>query len=197
VPNNIVFQLAILLFLGWSAKGDDNLLVWRGFTGVNDMLRRSSKAQQLLSPYMADLNRATLQRQMARLIPKLSSKKKPVDFRPKLSTTSKKKRLACAKRLLRLPMKQLRGVIFLDAKKLWIEPGNFKVYMLDKDLAVEDCRLPEGKQNSGVSLHYYAAVNAELGVVHSVWVTGTTDLEKGYKTLVSQTTDSAALIDFA
>jgi hypothetical protein len=36
-----------------------------------------------------------------------------------------------------------------------------------------------------VSLHYYAAVNAELGVVHFVWVTGTTELEKGYITLVS------------
>jgi hypothetical protein len=185
VPNKVVFQLALLLLLGWTAQGDDNMLVWRGFTGLNDMLRRSTKAQHLLSPYMRDLNRASLQRQMARLIPKLSSKKKPVDFRPKLSTTSKAKRLACAKKLLRLPMKQLRGVIFLDAKKLWIEPGNLKVYMLDKSLAVEDCRLPEGKKNIGVSLHYYAAVNAELGVVHFVWVTGTTELEKGYITLVS------------
>jgi hypothetical protein len=184
VPYKVIMQLVVLLFLGWTARADDNVKVWRGFTGIDDMMKRSAKARRLLAP-CGPLKHASVWKRMKQLIPKLSSKKKPVDHKQTLDARTKQLRKACALELLRLSRDQLDGIIFLDAKKLWVAPGTHKVYMLEKGLAVEDARLPQGKANSGTSLHYYAAVNALMGVVLFQWVTGTSELQKGYRTLVS------------
>lgn len=184
VSNKIIMQLAVLLFLGWTARVDDNVKVWRGFTGIEDLMQRSAKARRLLAP-CGPLKYASVWKRMKRLIPKLSKKKKPIDHKQTLEPSTKHLRKACALKLLQLSRDQLDGIIFLDAKKLWVAPGSHKVYMLEKGLAVEDARLPQGKPNSGISLHYYAAVNALMGVVLFQWVTGTSELQKGYRTLVS------------
>lgn len=184
VSVKIIMQLAVLLFLGWTARADDNVKVWRGFTGLDDLMQRSPKARRLLAP-CGPLKNASVWRRMKQLIPKLSSKKKAVDHKQTLKARTKQLRMECALKLLQLSRDQLDGIIFLDAKKLWVAPGSQKVFMLEKGLAVEDARLPQGKPNSGISLHYYAAVNAVMGVVLFQWVTGTSELHRGYKTLVS------------
>lgn len=56
---------------------------------------------------------------------------------------------------------------------------------MDPDLVVEDGRIAKGSLKGGTVLHYYAAVNAKLGVVYFCWVTGTTDKPKVYLTRVS------------
>jgi hypothetical protein len=106
-----------------------------------------------------------------------------VDFKEKLDPSVKRARKRCAKKLMRYSMEQLQGVVFLDAKKLWVEPGDLQVYMMDKSEPVEDGRLPQGTGNCGVALHYYAGVNAHKGVALFRWVTGTSGLNKGYLTL--------------
>ena len=127
----------------------------------------------------------SLHRRMRQLVPSLARSKRRVDIKSVLDPAVKNKRKLAASKLRRLPMKQLNAVVWMDAKKLHISgPGKLSVYTDDPDEVVEDARQPQGKFNSGHVLHYYAAVNAILGVVTFVWVTGTTGLNTGYTTTV-------------
>jgi hypothetical protein len=114
--------------------------------------------------------------------------KRQVDFKTDLDPRTKAERVEVATELDKLVVEELRGVVFIDAKSLYVKPPkHYKVFDPDKKRVTEDPRLPKGKFNTGVKLHYYAAVNALIGVVVFVWVTGTAGLRRDYRTLVSYT----------
>ena len=120
------------------------------------------------------------------MVPWLAACKRSVDFKTELDPETKAEREKVAGELQQQTLEELQGVVWIDAKKLAIKPPKgLKVYDHDTKRVVEDARLPKGKFNRGIVLHYYAALNARVGVVAFVWVTGTTGFKKKYKTKVS------------
>lgn len=71
--------------------------------------------------------------------------------------------------------------MWLDAKKWWVRPEKLRVWGSKaggRIIADHPSLFMSGKT---VCLHYYAVVNAELGPVAIMWVTGTTGMRKRYK----------------
>jgi hypothetical protein len=185
VPEAAVAECAKALLAGYKVDGADGVQVRRGFTSVKAAVdsEKAPTIKKVINKY--DITVPSLHRRMRQLVPSLARSKRRVDIKSVLDPAVKKKRKLAASKLRRLPMKQLNAVVWMDAKKLHISgPGKLSVYTDDPDEVVEDARQPQGKFNSGNVLHYYAAVNAILGVVTFIWVTGTTGLHTGYTTTV-------------
>lgn len=189
-------QLADLLVEGLHITVK-RLQVWRGFRGLADARRHSTKVQDILDEYPPDLDLKSVQRRINHVAPWLPACKRTVDFKTELDPATKVERVKVSRELQKKTLEELKGVVFIDAKKVHVQPGKgYAVYDRDKERVVEDPRLPKGKFDSGIVLNYYAAVNALVGVVVFAWVTGTTGLKRVYKTLVRYTswTDLAASI---
>jgi hypothetical protein len=103
------------------------------------------------------------------------------------SSNNKLERMIYCQLMLWLPehmmMQLLFRVFWIDAKKLWVVPKGEAVYApKGADLYVEH-PLARGGKGQPVCIHYYIAVNAVLGPVLFMPVTGTTGLaEMGYPT---------------
>jgi hypothetical protein len=185
VPEAAVIECAKALLAGYTVKGEHGVKVRRGFTSLKAAVEsdKAPKLKKAVQQYGITI--PSLHRRMRKVVPSLAHAKRRIDIKSVLDPAVKKQRKLGAAILRRLPMKQLRAVVWMDAKKLHVSgAGKLSVYTDDPDEVVEDARLPQGKFSSGHVLHYYAAVNAILGVVTFVWVTGTTGLNTGYTTTV-------------
>lgn len=181
LPDATIFLLAKLLILGyWLCV--DGKKVWRGFTSL-EAARGVKEAKQInkeLDKY-PDVKLASVAKRIRSLVPWTQKVKRTVDTKHSTRPETKAQRLSICQDLRRLLLLKgptlMDAVTFIDAKKMFIAPAkHMQVYNMDYDLVNEDVRLPQGKQHNGKGLHYYAGVNAKLGVVIFVWVTGTTGL---------------------
>lgn len=190
-------ELAELMANGYHIKVK-RLQVWRGFCSLKDAMEHCPRVQDILAEYPADVDLKSLQRRIYKVAPWLKACKRSVDFKTELDADTKAERAEAAAEMQQQALEELRGVVYTDAKKLHVKPPKkIKVYTLDADRVVEDGRLPQGKFGKGIVLHYYAAVNALIGVVAFAWVTGTTGLRKGYKTQVGMhAVELHVLIDY-
>lgn len=167
-------------------KSINKVKVWRGFSGLRDACsnRKYGKPiRKVLEKYDPDIDLESAMRRIKAVVPWLGNLKRNVDFKMQLSPEVKNERKTLAELMRGLSIAELEAVIWLDAKKYYVEPGSYKVYCMDPDMVVEDPRIPKGS-SKGTVLHYYAAVNAKLGVVYFCWVTGTTGLATVYTTRV-------------
>jgi hypothetical protein len=163
--------------------------MWRGFTSIEDAWCCSDalKIRQHLAE--TGIQPRTLWRNMLKHCPLIEACKQSVDIKAELTEEVKDERRKVAGQLRRWPQVKLETVVWIDAKKLYIAPGQLKVYGLsNNDRVVVDSRMKMGKSSTGVVLHYYSAVNALEGVIDLVWVTGTTDLSKTRKPGVTKVT---------
>ena len=72
--------------------------------------------------------------------------------------------------------RHLSRVIWIDSKKLYVVPKAQRVWAPpDAELTVEDPHMP-ATGRTVKAINYYAAVNAVLGPVCFIPVTGTTDI---------------------
>jgi hypothetical protein len=143
-----------------------------GFTSIQHALEHSPELRNILE--RSRVTPATLLRHMRRAQPNLVQR--ALRFRPPLSQKNRKLRLQLAKRNRRLLHDQpayWRRVIWLDAKKLWVRPEGGLVWT-DRRRPLPILSYP-GYSSSGRAqlLHYYAAVQADLGPIGIVFVTGT------------------------
>jgi hypothetical protein len=189
VPKGAVLKCAKALLKGYTVKGDKGVKLRRGFTSLRDAVDsgkgEASTIKQTINQYGISI--PGLHRRMRQVVPSLARSKRRIDIKNILDPSVKNQRKTAAAKLRRLPMKQLNAVTWLDAKKVHVSGvGKLSVYTMDPDEVVEDARKPQGNFSSGFVLHYYAAVNAILGVVTFIWVTGTTGLDTGYTTKVPQ-----------
>lgn len=134
-----------------------------------------------------------LWRRMTNLLPMLRKKKRVLDIKATLTAATKKERYRVSGQLSRWSLKRLRTVVWIDAKKLYVKVNgdNKKVYSEEREV-FEDETVPQGKLSSGKVLHYYAGINALVGVVHIAWVSGTTGINgtrgrRTFRTKVSRT----------
>jgi hypothetical protein len=171
---------------GYFATNSEGKEVWRGWTSLRAAAASGPAYCHKIKQVLAEgLSVRRLWAGMKAVCPEIVKCKRTIDLRASLSDEVKLMRKAMAGQHKRLPKKKLQQVIWIDAKKIHVVPEGIKVYT-DRDTEViEDPRLKQGKFNTGITLHYYSAVNALLGVVSFVWITGTTGLEKGYQTQVS------------
>lgn len=186
ISDTDALELAQLLVAGYYKKVAKKK-VWRGFSGLADAqsnVKYGKHVRRILDKYPPDMDLESATRRIKDVVPWLGSMKKNVDYKMQLSPENKEDRLEMAAWMRHLSIAELEAVIWLDAKKYYVEPGTYKVYCMDPDLVVEDGRIPKGSLKGGTVLHYYAAVNAKLGVVHFCWVTGTTGKAKIYYTRV-------------
>lgn len=192
VPRADVIECAKALMAGYTVPGAAGVKVRRGFTSLKAAVdsEKAPKIKKVIST--CGITIPGLHRRMRKVLPSLASCKRRVDIKSVLNPLVKTQRQKAAGALRRLPMKQLKAVVWMDAKKLHISgPGKLSVYTDNPDEVIEDARKPQGKFNSGNVLHYYGAVNAILGVVTFAWVTGTTGLNAGYTTKVSDSHSTA------
>jgi hypothetical protein len=185
VTDEEVKDVIYSLCKGFFVKGEHGQDVWRGYSSLRDAVE-SGKAL-VINRIMADSNISVsgLWRRMTVYWPHIRHQRRRVDVKAALTPEVKAERMRGAAELRRWPTKKLDTVIWIDAKKLYITPGNMSVYTVDPDEVVEDPRLPQGKFSSGTQLHYYAGVNSFTGVASFVWVTGTTGMVSRYTTFVS------------
>jgi hypothetical protein len=185
VTDEQVKEVIMAFCKGFIVQGERGHDVWRGYRSLRDAVE-SGKAE-VINKIIEDSGIAvrTLWRRMTTYWPNIRNQRRRVDVKAALSPAVKAERKAGAAELRRWPTKKLDIVTWIDAKKLYITPGNLEVYSVDPDRVVEDPRLPQGKFSSGTQLHYYAAVNSLTGTVSFVWVTGTTGLITNYTTYVS------------
>jgi hypothetical protein len=184
ISDEHALELADLLVEGFKVTVE-RLRVWRGFGSLKDAAKHNARVQEILSMYTPGLDMKTVQQRINHLAPWLPACKKKVDFKTELDPATKAEREEVAAKLQRLTLKQLQGVVFIDAKSVKVKvPKSTKVYDNARQRVVEDARLPKGKFHTGLTLYYYAAVNALVGVVLFAWVTGTTGKSRTYKTQV-------------
>jgi hypothetical protein len=182
VSDKQINECADEFLAGFRVAGEGEVMVHRGYTSLEAAVKsgHAKKITAALKESKQDVR--GLWRRMVHLRPDMHSYKHSVDFKSALSPAQKEaRRQACAV-LRRWPMKKLRRVIYIDAKKLYVKPGRLEVYSLHKDEVVEDRHLLPGH---GIQLYYYAGVNSEEGVVVFVWVTGSTGEPPRYTTYVS------------
>jgi hypothetical protein len=154
-----------------------------GFPTLHDALQYSTELRSILE--RSKCSPATLLRHMRRAQPNLVQRAQR--FRPPLSKKNRALRLELARRNLRLLHDKptyWRRVIWVDAKKLWVKPKGGLVWT-DRRRPLPPLPFP-GFSSSGKSvlLHYYAAVNADLGPIGMVFVTGTPGQTRKYKASV-------------
>jgi hypothetical protein len=183
VPDGEVLECALELVKGYTIEVE-GVTIRRGFTGLAAAVLsgHAPKIKGVLQQYGISVK--GLYRRMLSVMPELPSHKAKVDIKQKLTIKVKDARMKAAGKLRRWSLKKLRTVVWMDAKKIYICPKALKVYTLDPDEVVEDERLPQGKFSSGIVLHFYSAVNALVGLVKLIWVTGTTGVDHGSKTMV-------------
>jgi hypothetical protein len=178
-------ELALLLLQGYHRRFKKKKL-WRGFSGLKDAIQNTQhggKIRSIMAQYDADIDLDNVMRRINDVVPWLRKHKTKVDYKMEHTLENRKERLHIAKQLQHANIDELNAVISLDAKKVYIQPEQYTVYNMDKGLVVEDARIPINSKD-GYVMYYYAAVNALLGVVLFRWVTGTSELNRGYKTKV-------------
>jgi hypothetical protein len=170
---------------GYIVEGEGGRDVWRGFTSLEDAVESGLAAT--INTILQDTGILVrgLWRRMTSLWPNIRNMRRGVDVKCVLSPEVKEERRKAAAAMRRWATKKLDTVVWIDAKKLYITPGNLQVYTLNPDQVVEDPLLPQGRFNNGKCLHYYSAVNSMTGVISFVWVTGTNGLPSRYTTYVS------------
>jgi hypothetical protein len=179
-------QQCVQAFLsGYNVEEEGGVKVKRGFTSIQQAVESGHALKINEIVQKSGITIPSLWRRMLQLKPDLHTYKCAVDYKSRLSPAQKHARVLACAQLRRWPMKKLKRVIWMDAKKLYVTPGHLEVYTLDKDHVVEDQRLPPGSFNNGVKLYYYAGVNAEEGVVDFQWVTGCDEEPSRYTTYVS------------
>jgi hypothetical protein len=183
VPDSEVLECTIELVRGYTVEVE-GIDIRRGFTSLAAaaLSGKAPKIKGVIEQYGISVK--GLYRRMLSVMPELPNYKAKVDIKQKLTEKVKEARMKAAGKLRRLPLKKLKTVVWMDAKKMHIYPKALKVYTLDPDEVCEDERLPQGKFNNGFVLNFYSAVNALVGLVKIVWVTGTTGVDHGSKTMV-------------
>lgn len=181
-------ELGRLMAAGYHIK-HKRARLWRGFCSLKDTVENVEEAKEILGKYGGEegVNLQSVMRRINKVVPWLAHCKRTVDFKTELDPETKEERAKEAAVLVKKALEELNGVVWIDAKKIEVSaPEGLKVYDQDTKRVVEDARLSKGKSRRGViTLHYYAAVNALVGVVTFVWVTGTTGLNKNMKTQAS------------
>lgn len=158
--------------------------LWRGFCTLQQTVEKVPQARRIIDKY-PDVNMGSVMRRINQLVPWLAGCKRKVDFKTELDPETKEERAKGAAEHTHKALEELRAVVWTDEKKVVVSaPSGLKVYDPDDERVVEDSRLPKGKFHKGIHLNYYAAVNALVGVVVFVWVTGTTGLKSNEKTQV-------------
>lgn len=188
-------ELALLLLQGYYLKFKKKWL-WRGFSGLKDAInntRHGGHIRNIMAQYDSDIDVDSVMRRINEVVPWLRKHKLKVDYKMEHTPENTKERLVVARELQHAHIDEHNAVISLDAKKVYINPEKYTaVYNMDKSLVVEDARISTNSKD-GYVLYYYAAVNALLGVVLFRWVTGTSELNRGYKTKVWPRTVTAHL----
>lgn len=176
LSKQLVLWLVQKFLDGYKVKGEQYY-----FTDINDAVQKS--------PWFATATQAPtgvtpghLWRLMTEEVPSLHLMKRKEDIKSELPPKVKAIRKEAARKLRLWSLPKLQRIVWIDAKKVHIEKGGVKVYSAKNDMVIAEPSLLLGNRNTGMVLHYYAAVNALVGVVHFGWVTGTTDLEleRGY-----------------
>lgn len=107
-------------------------------------------------------------------------KRKKIQLRVWLRPATKAERVADCQNLLGKTDRWFQSVIWVDAKTLYINPTTAYAWVNTADMAGhtlerEDRRV-RPKPSQAVKLKFYIAVNALMGAVALVWVTGTSGL---------------------
>lgn len=150
------------------------------YTSISDAVDRCSELAAILEE--CGCTPGTLMRAMRAADPNLVQRAQR--FRPPLSQKNRKLRLALARRNLRLVHDvptYWRRVVWVDAKKLWLRPASGLVWTDRRNPPPVHTHRHLNSGGRPICLHYYAAVNADLGPIAIVFVTGTTGLNCTYK----------------
>lgn len=155
IPDDTIFVLARLLLLGYFIKIAGRVL-WRGFTSL-EKAATNPNAKELrkeISKLHVDTNLRSVARRIKQLVPWLPGTKRDVDFKMQLSNDTKEQReKVSAEHMSLIKLKGpavLDTVTWIDAKKMFIAPGQLTVYNMNTEDVAEDVRLPEGKQHNGI-----------------------------------------------
>jgi transposase len=107
-------------------------------------------------------------------------KKRRLHFRGPFSQKIKQARVQIARTLYYKPKQYFDRVFWIDAKKIHVVPGGVSGWVdaAAEDYVIEDKRCTHGSA-SGKKMQFYCCVNAMVGPVCMVYVTGTTGL-KGF-----------------
>lgn len=120
----------------------------------------------------------TIRRQLHAQLPRLS--RVLLKVKAKLTEAHKSARVNACKRLLRVPLKELEWVVWVDAKTLYVNL-NHRYGWIDKASATPEDHVLQhhlaGKSSrSTCQVKYYAAVNAKVGTIGLYFITGTTGM---------------------
>lgn len=165
-------QLLVGELLGWRKAG-----MTAPYASIRKFMLQNPVAKKISKRYEVTVQ--TMTRALKAEVPSLGRAKLTV--KTLLTSRLKKKRFAACKRLHRKPQKELDWVVWVDAKSLyvnvthrhgWIDTSNTNL----EELVLEH-RLAGKSKSRMVHIKYYAAVNALVGAVDIIFVTGTTGLK--------------------
>lgn len=127
----------------------------------------------------AGVGEKTILRRLKAVVPSLGHARLRV--KGKLTAKQKQQRVKACRRLLRVPMKDLEWVVWVDAKTLYVNITHRHGW-IDKATAnheelVLEHKLAGKRSSKTIQLKYYAAVNAKVGTVSLIFITGTTGLK--------------------
>lgn len=157
------------------------------FRSFRQAVQRCTMLRDVMARYTHDdgrpLKPASLWRRMKERHPGLS--RRLLRFVRKRKSAERQQRVAYCSKLLAMPaaarQRYLARVVWLDAKKLYIVPTSQLVYApKGADLVVEDRRVPDSWR-AAKKINYYCAVNAVVGAITWLPVTGTTQLSDVFK----------------
>lgn len=170
LPKEQVSQLVTEL-LGWRKAGlTAPYPSIRRFCIDNPFAKKTKKA--------AGCSTKTVWRQLKAEVPSLGRARLRV--KPKLKPMHKLKRVLACKRLLRIPLRDLEWVVWVDAKILYVDL-KYRHGWIDKHSTtpednVLEHNLAQVPASRRVQIRYYAAVNAKVGKVSLIFITGTTGM---------------------
>lgn len=182
LPDEVVDECYNALLAGYN-KGRRHC----HYRSFRHALKRNGTLRSALATYTHDDGRpllpSTLYRRIKERHPGLS--RRLLRFVRKKSSTEKEERVQYCSKLLAMTAaarrQYLSRVVWLDAKKLYVVPTSQLVYAAKAErLVVEDRRVPSSFK-SAKKINYYCAVNAVVGAVTWIPVTGTSQLSDYYK----------------
>lgn len=166
-----------LVWKGYEADGCRN---W--FCNMKHALQNCPKLEALRAEL--GVSARTLQRAMRREEPLCRQVRQAI--KRALSAANRDQRSAACSRLLTWPLSWLLRTFWLDAATIYVIPKSQAAFVPPEfqDRVASDPRLPS-HISKATKLKFYICVNAVVGPVALVFVTGTTDLDDPVQWLVS------------
>lgn len=164
-----------LLWAGYEAEGR-----LRFYTSIQQAVRNNSGLKAICVKF--DVTPATLLKHMSARWPDVVRRR--LVIKRQLSEANKLERRTDCSQLLQWEPSKLQRVFWIDAATIYVVPKWLLAYAPpDGPLVVSDARLPSHSSQLK-KLKFYVCINAILGAVALVFVTGTTELESEEEWLV-------------